>query len=176
MSKLEGGSEDLGHTAAESAALYKLAYDAAVDALKQQDVTLANVRNRASGLLATAALVVSFSSGVGLLGTDPGKNYIVSRQYEWLLLGVVVLIGITSSVVLWPIKRWGYGPSADLLVDAIDEEKLQSGQLCRKFARLLWEAQKKNGRKLLFRMRCYQAAVVLLILEVGLLTSALAEK
>src|SRR4051794_3473473 len=45
----------------------KLAYEEARAALKEQDATLSNIRNRATGLLAAAAVGTSFAAAVGLL-------------------------------------------------------------------------------------------------------------
>ena len=45
----------------------KLAYEEARAALKEQDATLSNIRDRATGLLAAAAVGTSFAASVGLL-------------------------------------------------------------------------------------------------------------
>ena len=60
--------------------LYELAYNASIDILKQQDSTLANMRNRASGLLATAALAASFSTSIGLFGARPYWKQVYSAS------------------------------------------------------------------------------------------------
>jgi len=49
----------------------KLAYEEARAALKEQDATLSNIRNRATGLLAAAAVGTSFAASVGLLCSTP---------------------------------------------------------------------------------------------------------
>jgi hypothetical protein len=156
--------------------LYELAYDAAVDILKQQDATLASMRNRASGLLATAALAASFSTSVGLFGSASTGNRPISHQYGWALLAIVVLIGVANSIVLWPVRRWGYGPDPLRLLDAIEKDSLTGNQFYRKFTLLLAEARVRNARTLLFRVRCYQAGIILLVVEVGTMIFAIAMK
>lgn len=64
----------------------RLAYDEARAALREQDATLANVRNRATGLLAAAAVGTSFGAAVGLLKTDPSRGYLFPRWAMWALL------------------------------------------------------------------------------------------
>jgi hypothetical protein len=46
-----------------------LAYDSTINALREQDSTLSNLRNRATGLLAAAAVGTSFTTAFGLAGT-----------------------------------------------------------------------------------------------------------
>src|SRR5690349_3149350 len=55
------------------AEVYSLAYTGSVDALKQQDATLGNLRTRASAMFATAALATSFAAGLGLFSTNPAQ-------------------------------------------------------------------------------------------------------
>src|SRR3954452_3505216 len=55
----------------------KLAYEEARAALKEQDATLSNIRNRATGLLAAAAVGTSFAAAVGLLNTDPARGTVL---------------------------------------------------------------------------------------------------
>ena len=155
--------------------LYELAYNAAVDVLKQQDATLANMRNRASGLLATAALAASFATSVGLFGAGTGSKPI-PHQYGWVLLATVILIGVASSIVLWPVQRWGYGPDPILILEAVEKDGLTGNQFYDKFARLLVGAHARNAPKLIFRVRCYQAGILLLIVEVGTMIFAIATR
>jgi len=57
----------------------KLAYEEARAGLKEQDSTLSNIRNRATGLLAAAAVATSFAAAVGLLNTDPGRGAVLPQ-------------------------------------------------------------------------------------------------
>jgi hypothetical protein len=156
--------------------LYELAYSAAVDILKLQDATLSNLRNRASGLLATAVLAASFSTSVGLLSAGSAENNTIAHQYGWVLLATVILIGIMSSIVAWPVRRWGHGPDPARLLKAVEKEGLLAGQLYREFTVLLVQAGARNARALAYRVRCYQAGILLLVVEVGTLIFAIITK
>jgi hypothetical protein len=162
--------------AAPPDALYELAYRAAVDILKQQDGTLSNMRNRASGLLATAVLAASFSTSVGLLGSGSAGNKTIAHQYGWVLLATVISIGIMSSIVAWPVRRWGYGPDPKRLLEAIEKENLIAGQLYREFTLLLVQASARNHRELAYRVRCYQVGTLLLVMEIGVIILAIIMK
>ena len=122
---------DLNSPTVQPDTLYELAYNAAVDVLKQQDATLANMRNRASGLLATAALAASFATSVGLFGAGATGSKPIPHQYGWVLLATVILIGVASSIVLWPVQRWGYGPNTTDLRRAGSHEAVTWDQLDR---------------------------------------------
>ena len=170
MSQVESPNDAAADSpVASSDSLYELAYNAATEVLKQQDGTLTSVRNRASGLLATAALVASFSTAIGIIKVTPSKAVQIPQQYGWALLATFVLTGVASSAVLLPIKRWAYGPDPDLLIKAIKDEGLTAEQLYSKFTPLLTAANRRNARKLMLRVRCYQAATILLVIEVGIL-------
>jgi hypothetical protein len=80
----------------------KLAYEEARAALKEQDATLSNIRNRATGLLAAAAVGTSFTATIGLLRTDPAKGVVLPHWAGWTLIALVVLIGSGVMAVLWP--------------------------------------------------------------------------
>ena len=162
-----------GAPAAPSESMYALAYNAAIETLKLQDGTLASFRNRASGLLATAALVASFSISIGIIKVAPPKVVAIPHPYGWVLLATFVLTGVASSVVLWPTRRWAYGPDPNLLLKAIENEGLTLEQLYGKFARLLTDASRRNAPKLLFRVRAYQAGIILLVIEVGTIIVAI---
>jgi hypothetical protein len=97
---------------ADSDGRLELAYEAAQARLSGQDTTLGNVRSRANNLLATAALLTSFASGIGLLNTDPKKGTVLPATGAWLLLVVTGIVGISVIYVLWPAKGWHFGPSA----------------------------------------------------------------
>ncbi len=45
-----------------------LAYDSTINALREQDSTISNLCNRATGLLAAAAVGTSFTTALGLAG------------------------------------------------------------------------------------------------------------
>src|SRR5688500_3313215 len=98
--------------------IVRLAYDEARAALREQDATLANLRNRASALLAAAAVGTSFAATVGLLNVDPKRGDALPLWAGWILLSSVALVGVGVLVVLWPATNWQFGPNAGRLLDS----------------------------------------------------------
>ncbi len=148
----------------------RLAYDEARTALREQDTTLANVRNRATALLAAAAVGTSFSATAGLLNTDPGRGHAFPEWAAWALLVVIVLIAIGVMGVLWPVPAWTFGPSPRALLGRATEEvdvvlyAAVEGMVL---------AIASNDRLLRQRVAVYRATVMVLMLEIGLLVVAL---
>jgi hypothetical protein len=70
----------------------------------------------------------------------------------------------------------GYGPDPILILEAIEKDGLISSQFYDKFARLLVGAHVRNAPKLIFRVRCYQVGILLLIVEVGTMIFAIATR
>ena len=99
-----------------------MAYDEARAALREQGDTLTNVRNRATGVLAAAAVATSFSATAGLLNTDRGSGDVFPAWGAWLLLAILVIIAVGVMVVLWPAKSWVYGPQPSQLLSKADHE------------------------------------------------------
>lgn len=95
----------------------QLAYDAGVKALAQQDTTLSNLRNRTTALLTTAGLATSFAAGIGLIKTSPSMGVIFPTWAAYTLLALLVLIGALSIFVLWPVKKFAFGPDSGKILD-----------------------------------------------------------
>jgi hypothetical protein len=149
----------------------KLAYEEARAALKEQDATLANVRNRAAGLLAAASVVTSLAAAVGLLNIDPDRGPTFPTWAGWALVGLMVLIGAGVMAVLWPSQAWNFGPSPDIILANAEGDDIDAVRRTATKAMLL--ASESNNRKLAWRVRAYQATVLVLLVEVVLLMSAL---
>ncbi|MFJ4722376.1 hypothetical protein [Streptomyces luteogriseus] len=81
-----------------------LAYEAATEALKAQNHTLTNLRNRAAGLLASAALVTSFASTLGLTGRLSVEGRALPIWEVITLMALLILIGGLSMAVMWPAQ------------------------------------------------------------------------
>lgn len=148
----------------------RLAYDEARTALREQDTTLSNVRNRATGLLAAAVVGTSFSATAGLLNIDPGRGRTFPVWAAWTLLSAIILIAVGVMAVLWPIRTWTFGPSPSALAarspDGIDA-------VLRAAIASMAAAIASNGRLLERRVTIYRATVLVLMLEIGLLVVAL---
>ncbi|MGV0778741.1 hypothetical protein [Mycolicibacterium elephantis] len=150
-----------------------LAYDAAQKKLSLQDSTLSNTRTRANNLLATSALFISFSAGVGLVRTDPTRGAIFPACAAWVLLVVVVALGVSVLIVVWPVKNWCYVPSASIIMQKIaagdDEVAIR-----RHVINAMIEGSATNATALSRKQDAFRVAVVLLVLLVALLVGALA--
>lgn len=155
-----------------SDARLELAYDAAAIALSQQDTTLGNLRNRATALLTAAALVTSFSTGVGLVNTDPARGEVLPVWTALALLAILVAIGILSTVVLWPVKSWRFGPDSTVILKGITKGD-DVNAIRKHVAEQMTAGRNQNGKKLAKRTNCYRGGVVLLVLEVIVLVLAL---
>lgn len=94
----------------ESDRRLELAYGAAEKKLSMQDATLASVRTRATNLLAIAALFTSFSAWIGVINIDPTKGSVLGPVAGIGLLTLVVLLGVSVLVVVWPVKVWAFVP------------------------------------------------------------------
>ena len=144
----------------------RLAYDEARAALREQDATLGNVRNRATGLLAAAAVGTSFAATVGLLNTDPGRGAVFPAWAGWVLLLLVTSVGVGVMVVLWPAPRWQFGPNPRRLLDSVGAEV---DVVLRAATDAMIAALASNDRQLRQRMNAYRAAVLVLTAQVALL-------
>jgi hypothetical protein len=146
--------------------LTQLAYDEARAALREQDATLANVRNRATALLAAAAVGTSFSATAGLLNVDPGRGDVFPAWAGWVLLSLVALIGAGVMVVLWPASHWHFGPSARKLLDSVGSD---SDSVLRAATQAMIVAGVDNDHRLRQRMTAYRATVVVLVAQTSFL-------
>ncbi|MFF1702401.1 hypothetical protein [Streptomyces sp. NPDC058252] len=142
----------------ESSDRYKLAYEAAVHALSQQDGTLGNLRNRATGLVTIATLIGSFT---GFFGVGTKDNPLPLGYALGLITFIVLIVGL-SVYVLLPKKDWTFGPDPQDILTSAEEDH----------GRLLWSqalgmqvAIKQNGEEIQKRANVYGWAVILLGLE-----------
>lgn len=138
----------------------RLAYDEARAALKEQDATLSNVRNRATGLLAAATVGTSLAASVGLLNTDVAHEAVLPAWAGWAIVGLVVSIGIGVMAVLWPSSAWSFGPDAAMLLSKADAD----GDAVRRVAtKAMLKAITSNDRLLKWRVKVYRSVVLVLL-------------
>jgi hypothetical protein len=146
----------------------KLAYEAACIALREQDASLTSVRTRATGLLAAAVVGTSFATGVGLYKSAPGTPTLPSWA-AWSLFVMVIIIGSSVMMTLWPVRSWRFGVQpAGLLANAgldIDEVYTQA-------TRAMVTATEANEATLAIRFGAYRVGVAALIVEVLILIVA----
>jgi hypothetical protein len=150
----------------------KLAYEAGVAGLKQQTDSLGNIRNRAAGVLAAAALVTSFGGGLGLIHVDQSRARLSLaglRSCFWVfllpsVLWLLQLNGLSRAGLMGFIQNW-FSRSA---IIKLDEDVLRRGLVLK-----MADAMRENSTALRKRIRFYQAAVGLLIAEVFTLVLSL---
>lgn len=147
-----------------------LAYDSALNALREQDGTISNLRNRATGLLVAAAISTSFATALGLLNIDPSRGPVFPPWAGWTLVILVLLIGISVMVVLWPASRWSFGPDpAKLLASSgndIDEVRQTATEA-------LIHGITSNNRAISIRVLAYRISAGMLLTESIVLVLAL---
>ncbi|MFG2979885.1 hypothetical protein ACGFYQ_01320 [Streptomyces sp. NPDC048258] len=136
---------------------YKLAYEAAMHSLSQQDGTLGNLRNRATGLVTIATVIASFAGFFGV-GT---KDKPLPAEYAVGLVIFIVLIVAAVMYVLMPKKDWAFGPDAK---DILDSE-YGGSELLWSQALGMHDSVADNDKEINRRAKAYSVAVVLLGLE-----------
>jgi hypothetical protein len=148
---------------------YALAFDEAIRAIGQQEGSLKSLRDRASGLVSTAAVATTFGAGVGLLNTDPTKGAVFPVFWAVVLLLLVVGILATGLIVLWPTDGWVFSLNARVLVEGWIENPSQSAtidDLHRENAIYLQAQYEANKKKLRRRIDVYRFGIFLLTAEV----------
>ncbi len=152
-----------------------MAYAAIVESLKSQDQTLAGLRNRAAGVLSTAALAASFSAGVGLINTDATKGAVFPRWASLSLLATLIAIGMFDSLVLWPLHGWQFGPDVDQML--VDHDRGRPLAVIQRNA--IDDAvagARRNASQLKSRFTWYRWSAGLLIVEVIILVGAVLQR
>lgn len=144
----------------------KLAYDTASTTLRDQDATLAGLRNRATGLLGAVAIGTSFAAGVGLFKAEPGSTTTLPNWVGWLLFAMVIFIGASVTVTLWPTTDWKYGVRAAAL---LANSSLDIDAVHQQAAAAMVTAAESNEKIINRRFLTYRIGVIALILEVAML-------
>jgi hypothetical protein len=149
----------------------ELAYTAAIKALEQQDDTLGNLRNRATGLLSAVTIATTFSAGLGLFSADATKGPTLPTWAQWTLLGLLLVTSGLSIAVMWP-KTIAFGVDPRLVLKRHETVKDFDG--IRRY--VIDEAVKGHGRNqkvLKGKFRLYKYAVIALAAEASVLLLAL---
>lgn len=140
----------------------ELAYDAGQKALAAQDGTVGNLRTRANNLLATTALFTSFSTGIGLINTDPDRGAILATWKAFVLVGLLVLLGGCVLYVVWPIKKFQFVPSAQVIMQLYNQGRDEK-YIRESITSAMITARIENQRKMKPRQTAFKAAVILLV-------------
>ena len=91
---------------------YRLAYDLALKALDQQQETLDGLRERASTLLAAAAIVTSFLGGAAL----PSGQKVALGVAGWVAVALFGLTVLTTLNIIRPRSGWRFLPDAKEMI------------------------------------------------------------
>ena len=150
-------------------AVVQLAYEEARAALREQDATLGNLRNRATGLLAATVVGTSISAAVGLLNTDPTRGQMFPGWAGWTLLA---LVGLLGGGVMGSCGRPRAGNS-DRPPPGFCREQQDIDTIRRHATQAMINAITSNGRSLDRRMAVYRGTVCVLMLELLVLLAAL---
>jgi hypothetical protein len=97
-------------TSPESDESLRTAYEAAAAALRQQDVTLANLRNRATALAASTTLLASLATAVGL---SNGGRAELPHWAGYPMIGLFLGVGVLVTLIVWPARNFAFGPDAN---------------------------------------------------------------
>jgi len=148
--------------------VYELAYREAVRALEHQHAALAELRGRASALIATAAISTSF------LGT---RAFATSRPLGWLAIGCFALLSVCVLVVVWPRATWRFDFDSDDLIavyitSADDGRSTTAAAIHRDLALRITESGRANALLLSRISRAFRVGACLLATQV--LATALA--
>jgi hypothetical protein len=146
----------------------KVAFETVIKQMDQQDRTLTNVRNRAIGLFAVTAFVVSISATLGLVGTGDRERFPLWAAI--LLLVIFVLQGTLIMAVLWP-GHFYFGPNPAQLLhplaahadDVIPEDMVDE----------LVHNYDGNIHGIERRCKLYEAAILCLLAEVGVIVAVI---
>jgi hypothetical protein len=156
---------------AEPDPVLELAYAAAIKALEQQDDTLGNLRNRATGLLSAVTIGTTFSAGLGLFSADASRGTPLPTWAQWTLLGLLLATAGLSIAVMWP-KTIAFGVDPRLVL--AKHETVQDVDGIRRY--VIDEAvkgQARNQQVLKKKFRLYKYAVMALAAEASVLLLAL---
>ncbi|WP_371644058.1 hypothetical protein OG974_20890 [Streptomyces sp. NBC_00597] len=164
-SKVEAARDELIKERAQ------VAYKAAMDLFAAQDRTASNLRTRVSGIFATSAFVVTFSSSVRLVGNDPSKGLPFPFWAAVTLFAVIAVQGILVMLVLWP-TRWSFGHSVYAMVNpSLDDA--DRAPVNRQLVESLVDGLNRNKVKITRMGWLYRGAIFLLLVEVSVILAAI---
>lgn len=148
----------------------KLAYEEARAALREQDASLSNVRNRATAVLSAAAVGTTFATAVGLLNTDAKKGPVFPSWAAWGLLAAIVVIAASVLIALWPTPKWSFGPNATKILASSDS----SADEVLNVATIAMVAAATSNNHIINRcFWAYRVSAIVLMTEIGFLVIAL---
>lgn len=144
----------------------QIAYDASVRAIQDQAGVLDGLRTRAGTVLAAAALVSSFLGGQALRES----THLELLSLTTAAICAFALSALLALLILWPFE-FRFSLSARALLGAAAEHEVEGetsvGELRRALALQLEWRYDDNARKIRWLLWAFEAAIVALVLEVG---------
>jgi hypothetical protein len=141
---------------------YALAYSEARRGLEDQERLVAELRTRASVLIAAAAVATSFFGGRALTGQVIGAA-------AWVAIGCFVLIGFAVVLVLWPSRNWVFSIApAELIgtyLEPVEGRPLELHAIHRDLALHMGRNAAANRRQLAILTLAFRVGTLLLVLE-----------
>jgi hypothetical protein len=145
---------------ADSAEVYKLAYEEAVRALTEQQTTLQSLRTNAGILLSAAAIATSFLGGTALRAGEFTK-------LSWIAVAFFAALAAAIFGILWPRTDWEFVAAPRRLISTYTETEapLPLPRVHRDLALHMENSYDANGWRLGWMVRLLRTAIVLLAAE-----------
>lgn len=141
---------------------YRLAYEEARRGLDEQEHAAGELRGRAGGIIAGAAVATSFFGGQAVGGTGLGLM-------GWIAIACFVVLGVVIVMILWPRDRWEVGLSPARLVTTYIEPAegapVPLAVIHRDLALHMGGSANRNRRELQVLTVALRVAAVLLVAE-----------
>jgi len=93
------------------------AYDTVAQALEHDSSALESLRNRSTAILSAASLITAFIVG---LDYHFGSQHTALTFPKWAvftLAALLLVIASLTTLILWPIEEFAFGPSPTLLLE-----------------------------------------------------------
>ena len=147
------------------------AFEAGLRRLDQQAGVLAELRSRASTLIAAAALTTALLGSVALKDEHlAGQRIVADRAlegWEWVAVGGFIALGLVALAIIWP---WGWKFSLDphkLLAGYVDPPNRQRvDEIERNLAIYLGDYFNDNSTKLKRLFWTFRLGCICLLLQV----------
>jgi hypothetical protein len=140
--------------------LYRIAYEEALRALRQQQEALEGLRARSGNIIAAAAIATSFLGGIAV--PQEGLTYGV-----WVALVAFILLLLLCLMVLLPLPMWSFEMDAKAVIGMIESEQpLDESAILRTLAWYTDESYDENLPRLNLLHGMFIIAGMLLIVEI----------
>jgi hypothetical protein len=149
---------------------YELAFEEAGRALDAQERAVNELRSRAGGLIAAAAITTSFFGSRAIVGAE-------LSIWVWVAVVAFIVVGGCVLAVLWPRSDWSFNASAsDIVAEYIEPEPIEFPLVQRDLALHRSTASDSNAQQLRWLFLVFRIGLIVLVVEVAAWVVALAER